>query len=398
MTHLEPNSGASQTFTGEEGQHKLSYEAKFINSVLDASLDGIFVCEAVRNAKGNILDLVIKRINPAFTRIRKIKEADAVGNRYLSLFPSAKDVGMFDLYCKVIESGIPGHKEFHYKGTELEAWFEISATPIDRDHLVVTFHDFTNVKKLQLQLEQKIVELETLNQNLENFVFATSHDLIEPLRKSLVFLDRLKSEYAANLDTRGLTYVGRVEAGVERMRKLVDDLHVYSEINQKSDTVQVVDLNKVVQEVVTDLELHFVEKKATIQLDHLPQVKGSRRQFRQLFQNLIENSLKFSLKDKPVEIRLSVQTVSGKEASFLLPPEEEHNRFYEFTLQDNGIGFDPQYADRIFAVFQRLHSGYSGAGLGLFLAQKVVQNHRGWIHASSSAGTGTRVIWVLPLE
>lgn len=380
----------------KEAQTNQSYEAKFIHSVLDASLDGIFVCEAIRDPKGKIIDLLIKRINPAFTRIRKIEEWDVVGKRYLSLFPSARDVGMFDLYCQVIETGTPAHEEFHYKGAELEAWYEISAAPLDRDHLVVTFHDFTAVKKLQLQLEQKVMELEILNRNLENFVFASSHDLKEPLRKALVFLDRIKTDYAALLDTRGRSYLSRMEASVDRMRKLVDDLLVYSELSLEPKGDQVVDLNRVVNEVVTDLELHFLEKKATIRREPLPAVNGSYRQFHQLFQSLIENSLKFSLKDKPVEIRLSAREIWGKEASITLPSEQRENRFYEITLQDNGVGFDPQYADRIFTVFQRLHSDFSGTGLGLFIAQKVVQNHNGWIGASSKEGVGTSVTFVLP--
>lgn len=376
---------------------KMSYEARFMNSVLDASLDGIFIAEALRGPEGRIMDLLIKKTNPAFTRIRKIEAADAVGKKYLSLFPSAKDLGMFDLFCRVLDSGRPGHGEFHYSGSDLEAWFEIAATRLDRDLLFVTFHDFTHVKRLQLQLEQKITELETLNTNLESFVFATSHDLIEPLRKSLLFLNRLKEEYTAALSPGGLGYVGRVEAGIERMRKLVHDLHVYSLIHAKPSEPQLVDLNKVVREVVADLELHFIEKKATIDLDDLPAVKGSRRQLHRLFQSLMENSLQFSLKDKPVAIRLSVRKIRGKDASFPLPSDAWKHPYYEFRLQDNGIGFDPAYADRIFTVFQRLHSGYSGAGLGLFLARKVVQNHQGWIHASSQAGVGTHIIWVLPV-
>jgi signal transduction histidine kinase len=396
MNSTITNSEQFQVSLFEEVQKHVRYEAEFINSILNASLDGVFVCDAVRDDTGKIEDLMIKRINPAFTRIRKLNEKDVVGNKYLSLFPTAKLTGMFDLYCQVIETAEPAHKEFHYKGEESDAWFDISVVKFGEDGLIVTFHDFTAFKNLQLQLEQKIKELEWSNRNLESFVFASSHDLKEPLRKVLIFADQLKTKYSTTLDIEGIRYLGRMEAGVERMRKLVDDLLVYSEIDLKPHDNQTVDLNKIVGEAVLDLELRFIEKKATIQIDDLPVVKGNPQQFHQLFQNLIENSLKFSCKNKPVKIRLTAEKILGKDSCILLPAKEWDNLFYEIALSDNGLGFDQQYAPKIFNVFQRLHSEYSGAGIGLFIARKVVEKHNGWISASSEEGNGTKMTILIP--
>lgn len=376
----------------------MNTDAAFINSVWEASLDGMFVGEAIRDPQGTIVDLLIIKVNPAFTRIERIKESDAVSKRYLDLFPRAHSASMFDVYCRVIETGMPAHDVFHYKGEETDAWYETAATPLGRDRLLVTFHDLTSVKRLQLQLEQKVWQLESLNRNLENFVFASSHDLKEPLRKTLFFLDRFKNSYVTRLDAKGINYLGRVEASVERMRKVVDEFHVYADINATPNENQAVDLNKVVREVVHDLELHLLEKKASLQIDPLPRVRGSSRQLHRLFQNLMENALTFSLKDKPVKIKLSSRKIRGKEALVSVPVEQWNKPFHEITLEDNGIGFDPKYADRIFDVFQRLHSNYSGTGLGLFIAQKVVQNHKGWIYASSKEGVGTKVTIVMPCD
>lgn len=116
----------------EEVKDNLTYETEFIKGVLDASLDGIFICEPVWNGEANIADLLIKRVNPAFTQIHKIDKRDAEGKNYLSLFPAAKDAGMFGLYCKVIETGIPAQKEFHYKEGGLNAWFRVSAVRLEK--------------------------------------------------------------------------------------------------------------------------------------------------------------------------------------------------------------------------------------------------------------------------
>lgn len=264
--------------------------------------------------------------------------------------------------------------------------------------MIVTFHDFTDFKNLQLQLEQKLKELERSSRNLEYFAFASSHDLKEPLRKTLLFADRLKTKFTQGLDNVEIKYFERMEASIERMKKLVDEMLVYSELTVKPYNNQLVDLNAVINDVITDLELHFVEKNATIQIPLLPVIKGNYRQFHQLFQNLIENSLKFSIIEKPVKIRVTVDQIAGKDASIPLALEEWDNQFYQIKVIDNGIGFDPQYAGRIFNVFQRLNSEYPGTGIGLFVTRKVVENHNGWISASSVKNEGTTVTIVLPVE
>jgi signal transduction histidine kinase len=380
----------------EEVENRLKYKAEFINGIMDTSMDGIFVCEAIRDDNGDIVDLLMKRINPAFTQIRKIDERDVLGKRYLSLFPTAIETGIFDLYCKVIETGVSAQKEFNYKGQELDAWFRISAVKLGKNCLLVTFHDFTDLKNLQLQMEQKVKELERSNRNLEYFAFASSHDLKEPLRKVLLFADQLKGMHADVLDGEGVKCLGRLEAGIERMRKLVDGMLIYSELTQSQYNNQSVDLNAVISDVVNDLELHFIEKKASIQVEQLPVINGNYRQFHQLFQNLIENSLKFSLKEKPVEIRVLVKQISGKDSPIPLPSKKQSNRIFQIQVIDNGIGFDQEYAIRIFNVFQRLNSEYSGAGIGLFVARKVVENHTGWISASSVKDKGATVTIIIP--
>lgn len=371
-------------------------KAEYINSILDASLNGIFVCEAIYDKMGRIEDLLMKKINPAYTRIHKMTEEDAIGKKYLSLFPAAKETGVYDLYCGVIETGRPARKEFLVNDAGVDLWFDISAVKLGEHGLVVTFHDFTELKNLQIQLELKVAELARANQNLENFTFASSHDLKEPLRKVLVFADQLKARNASNLNAEGLRALERLEASIHRLRKLVDDLLIYSEVSLASNKRTSINLNQVVWQVVQDLELHFKEKKATIEIEELPVVKGDARQFHQLFQNLIENSLKFSIKDIPVAIKITCQKVYGRNAAIKLPETKSNKNFYQIEIIDNGIGFDPEYADRIFNVFQRLQSGIFGSGVGLFVARKIVENHKGWISASSEEGKGTKVTILLP--
>ncbi|RYZ61512.1 MAG: PAS domain S-box protein, partial [Chitinophagaceae bacterium] len=244
------------------------------------------------------------------------------------------------------------------------------------------------------------LELMRLNANLEEFAYAASHDLKEPIRKIHFFSDRLKSELEATLSTEQKLLFDRLENASRRMGSLIDDLLAYSQAGRGLGEEEEVDLAKKVQLVLGDLELEVQQKGARVIVESLPTLRGSKRQIQQLLHNLLSNALKYSKAGTTPEIRISSALVMGGSVKPDLPKELAENTFHLVEVKDNGIGFSQEDAGRIFNVFTRLHGNaeYRGTGVGLSIAQKVVQNHGGFIWAESSEGEGATFRILLPAE
>lgn len=260
--------------------------------------------------------------------------------------------------------------------------------------------------QLQQRVQERTTELENLNnelqrtnQNLEEFAYAASHDMKEPIRKIHLFTDRLKQELYDKLNDTQKHLFSRVENAALRMNTLIEDLLLYSHISKGVSSLEDIDLSKKLQNVLEDLEVEIEEKKAHITYDHLPTIKGQRRQIQQLFQNLIGNALKYSKADVAPEIRISCETIMGHQTPLALNAEESNKRFYLIKVQDNGIGFEQEDAERIFNVFTRLHGNaeYRGTGVGLSIVQKVVENHHGHIWAEGNPDEGATFNVLFPV-
>jgi PAS domain S-box-containing protein len=232
-------------------------------------------------------------------------------------------------------------------------------------------------------------ELQRSNANLEEFTYAASHDLKEPIRKIAIFSNQLKAQLTDRLNENENRLFGRVQNATERMRDLIDDLLLYSHVTQRPHETELIDLNVKVQSVLEDLELDIDEKSAVIIVAKLPVVKGYRRQLQQLFQNLISNALKYRKANVPPRIDISATEVT-----------EDGKLYNAITIKDNGIGFEEKYADQIFHMFTRLHgkAEYSGTGVGLSIVKKVVENHDGMIKVESTPGKGSSFHVYLPVE
>ncbi|OLY94299.1 hypothetical protein BUE76_22230 [Cnuella takakiae] len=262
-----------------------------------------------------------------------------------------------------------------------------------------------NEVNLQVRVQERTAELETANQelersnrNLEEFAHAASHDMKEPIRKVLTFTDQLKSSLGPRLTEKEKIIFGRIENATQRMGLLVDDLLEFSHVNERPLEKEEVDLNVKVQQVLTDLELLIEEKKAQVRVGQLPTIKGHKRQLQQLLQNLISNALKYSDPDQEPVIVVTAQKVQGYAFAHRVLPEQLGCHFYLIEVKDNGIGFEPKYAEKIFQMFQRLHgkSEYPGTGVGLSIARKVVDNHGGYIWAISQLSEGATFKILLP--
>jgi PAS domain S-box-containing protein len=237
-------------------------------------------------------------------------------------------------------------------------------------------------------LQQTNKELQRSNSNLEEFAHAASHDLKEPVRKIYFFTHQLKERLSVYLKEEEIRSFNRIESATDRMRNLIDDLLLYSHVSQRPHETESIDLAQKVQDVLEDLELDIQEKKAKIHVDNLPIVNGYRRQLQQLFQNLISNALKYSKKDVPPRIDITASHVI-----------ENQKPYHLIAVKDNGIGFAPEYAEKIFHMFTRLHgkAEYSGTGVGLSIVKKVVENHNGYIRVKSHPGEGSTFEIYLPV-
>ena len=246
------------------------------------------------------------------------------------------------------------------------------------------------------RLEQQNKELERMNQELTSFAYVSSHDLQEPLRKIQTFITRIVETEAATLTEKGKDYFTRIQNAANRMQVLIDDLLTYSRTNTDQRRVETTDLNVILNEVKSDLREKIDEKQAEIKSTKLPTMEVIAFQFRQLLINLIGNSMKFSKQDVAPKIEIKSEVVTGSE----IPDHKQspNKKYHHITLTDNGIGFESEYNQKIFEVFQRLHgrSEYSGTGIGLAICKKIVENHNGFIRAEGILDVGATFHIYLP--
>jgi PAS domain S-box-containing protein len=240
-------------------------------------------------------------------------------------------------------------------------------------------------------------DLKHLNTNLEEFAYAATHDMKEPVRKIHFFSDRLKGELHDKLNDNQRRLFERLEDASRRMGTLIDDLLAYSQATRGVAKMEEIDLDQKVQRVLEDLDLEVQQKGARITIDHLPTVKGNKRQMQQLLQNLLSNALKYTKPGVAPQVHIACQKVRAGEAKAGLPVDGD-TPYYLLEVRDNGIGFEPAEAERIFNVFTRLHGNaeYKGTGIGLSIVRKVVENHNGFVWAESTPGEGAAFKVLLP--
>jgi len=248
--------------------------------------------------------------------------------------------------------------------------------------------DITQRKRAEATLVEQADKLARSNSELEQFAYVASHDLQEPLRKIQAFGDRLKTKYESGLGPDGLDYLTRMQNAAGRMQTLIQDLLSLSRVASNSKPFTSVDLGDVIRTVVSDLEMRILDAGGSVEIGTLPVIFGDRGQMAQLFQNLIGNGIKFRKPDeKPVvKIDSEPHTLANGAAG------------WQISVEDNGIGFDEKYQERIFQIFQRLHgrNEYEGTGIGLAICRKIVDRHGGAITANSQPGAGARFIIALP--
>lgn len=238
-------------------------------------------------------------------------------------------------------------------------------------------------------------ELSRSNRELEEFAFVASHDLQEPLRKIQAFSDRLESMFKDQLGEKGLDYIGRMKNAAQRMSNLINDLLEFSRVTTRGKEFTDTDLNTVLSEIVSDLEIAIKESDAQVNIDTMPVIQADPSQMQQLFLNLLSNAVKFRRPDVAPII-----TVSYEHQNEFSDDHNAEVAWQVITVKDNGIGFSEEYIDKIFVPFQRLHgrSQYKGTGIGLSVCRRIVERHGGMITAQSKDNEGATFIIKLPVE
>ena len=327
------------------------------------------------------LDVTIRYIN--HTR-PDLKTADVVGTNYFSWMTPETAQDARAIFERVRATGETGRFESQVTTQGEPHWYSSQVGPIKVGQELVGFTviitSIDSIKRTQQRLERS-------NRELEDFAYVASHDLQEPLRKIQTFGERLKTTSAAALSDEGRDYIDRMQKAATRMRVLIDDLLAFSRLSSKSKPFAPVNLGAVARDVVEDLKAYLEKTSGHITVGELPELQADAAQMHQLLRNLLSNGLKFR--------REGVPPVLSVQASV-----DPRTQTCELRVEDNGIGFEEKYADRIFSVFQRLHGRgqYEGSGIGLAICRKIVERHEGRITARSTPGVGSTFLVTLPLK
>jgi len=381
-----------------EAAIRIEEQKNLLDNILKNSPVGIVVYAAIRDEQGSVKDFKTILVNEAAVEFTGISAEERYQKTILELTPGLYETELFKKAIEAIEEGKPFQTEYYNE--QFDKWLELSVVKMNNNRLLNVFRDITPIKHAHHQLEKNIENLKRSNANLEEFAYAASHDLKEPIRKIHFFSDRLRAELNEKLSESQSRLFERLENAAQRMGVLIDDLLAYSQATKGVSDLEEIDLNQKIRTVLEDLELEVQQKNAQIHIGELPTVKGQRRQIQQLFQNLLSNALKYSKPGKAPEIFITASKVKGRDVELNLSADES-NRFYHLLqVKDNGVGFDQKDAGRIFNVFTRLHgnSEYRGTGVGLSIARKVVENHHGHIWADSIEGKGSIFNILLPAE
>ena len=365
----------------------------FLDSVLNSSQNGIISYKAIRK-NGVIIDFKVVYANEAVQQHSEFDPDSIVGKRLLEFSPESKETGVFEKFCRVVQSG-------HVTRYEIQTQRGIFEVVIAKfmDGVTASFFNITELRNSGEELKKKVAELEQSNYELEQYAYVASHDLQEPLRKIRIFGGLIRDRSNDQLDHTNQAYLRRLIESAERMTNLINELLKFSRLFKPERTQAPTDLNEVLNNVLKDFDLMIQEKQIGIKAENLPAIEANPLQMNQLFYNLVHNALKFSDSKPNPHIEIMAKELSMKEIEKYgnLDKQTPH---YEITVRDNGIGFNQEFATQIFEIFKRLNEQhiYPGSGIGLALCRKIILNHHGVIWAEGKEKEGATFHVILPAK
>ena len=370
-----------------ERTHALQEQKDFVETIINSSVDLVAVFDRELN-----YIMLNKRADDIYEK----KREEIIGKNILSVFPEIEGTSMHTALLRALQ-GEYIH-DARYRSPVLNRSFENYYIPLkDKDEsiygVLAIGHDITNILEANEQLENLNAELIKSNRDLEQFAYVASHDLQEPLRKIQTFTQLM--EVNLNDQEKQKNYHQKISQAASRMQNLIRDVLSFSRISKTEEAFAKTDLNKVMENIKSDFELIIREKGAVISYPVLPLIWGIPLQLFQLFSNLISNSLKYNDKKPVINISVEKPSVEEIQSHSKLNPSVS---YLKFVFEDNGIGFEQEFSERIFNVFQRLHGKhtYSGTGIGLAICKKIVENHEGVIYAHGEPGKGATFTVILP--
>lgn len=341
----------------------------------------------------------ITYVNKKFCAISKYSESELLGNTHRIINSRHHPKEFFTDMWNTISKGITWEGEIRNRAKDGSFyWVNTTIVPfMDEDgkaeQYVSVRYEITERKLAEEQLKVYSKKLEISNQELQDFASVAAHDLQEPLRKIQTFSDRVKTKAKDSLSTETQDYLDRIQASAKRMQVLINDLLTYSRVTTKANPFSEVYLNEIINQVTSDLELRIEQTGGRVQAEGLPVIDADPTQMHQLFQNLINNALKFHKPGTKPFVTISANIIEDTSVSKI-------GKTCEITISDNGIGFDQKYSDRIFTIFQRLHGRheYEGTGIGLAICKKIIDRHGGLITAKSQPDKGATFVVLLPIK
>ena len=385
-------------------KERLLAEQELMRTIIDNLPDQIYA----KDRQGRFL-----LNNVAHAKSKNVVPKDMLGKSDFDFFPEELATQFFEDEQALIQSGTPivNQEQFIPDASKPGQHYWVSASKVlwrDSDGNIIGTAGITrdinamktaqeNLRRSEEKLRQSTFQLERSNRELQDFAYVASHDLQEPLRKIVVFGERLKEKCSEALSNEGRDYLERMQKAASRMQILITDLLSFSRVTTKAQPFTTVSLAKTAQEVVSDLEARIEQVKGRVEIGALPVLQAEPLQMRQLLQNLIGNALKFRRPEESPVVKVEAEIVSAPR-----PRSEADARPEELCIlkvSDNGIGFEEKYLDRIFNVFQRLHTRneYEGTGMGLAITRKIALYHGGEITAKSKPGVGSTFIVTLPV-
>jgi len=363
----------------KKAQEALKLSSIYNRSLIEASLDPLVTI----SSDGKITD-----VNKATELVTGYLRNELIDTDFTNYFtePEKAKKG----YQKVFREGFVSDYALdirHRNGRVTPVLYNASVYRDEAGEVIGIFaaaRDITALKKAEEILKLKLEELRRSNEELEQFAYVSSHDLQEPLRMISSYLQLLQRRYQGKIDDKADKYICYAVDGAARMQNLINDLLEFSRVTTRAGEPQPTDSELVLNQVQSNLDLYIKQNKATVSYDPLPEVLADNTQLAQVFQNLVINGIKFH----------------GEEVPKVHVSAEKKEKEWVFSVQDNGIGINPQYSEKIFEVFKRLHKKeeYPGTGIGLAICKKIVERHSGCIWVESELGKGSTFYFTLPVN